>query len=171
MVYGGIDGTITSFAVVAGATGASLGSSIIIIVGLGTVIADGLSMAAASFFSKKSEKDLAEKNERENGEVYTSPGINKNPVITSLITFLSFIIIGTIPLLIYILSIFFNIDHLNLFLISAIGVAISLSIIGIIRGLITGKNLPRCLLETLFLGGLAASAAYYIGYFLQGLIQ
>ena len=41
IVYGGIDGCVTTFAVVAGAEGAGLSSSIVIILGFANLIADG----------------------------------------------------------------------------------------------------------------------------------
>ncbi|NJW54522.1 VIT1/CCC1 transporter family protein, partial [Salinimicrobium oceani] len=54
-VYGGIDGAITTFAVVAGAEGASLGISVVVILGLANLIADGFSMSVGNFFSTKAE--------------------------------------------------------------------------------------------------------------------
>lgn len=56
-VYGGIDGAITTFAVVAGATGAGLESSIVVILGFANLIADGFSMSVGNYFSSKAEKD------------------------------------------------------------------------------------------------------------------
>ena len=57
IVYGSIDGIVTTFAVVAGAAGASLSTDIILILGLANLLADGLSMSIGSYLSKKSEKD------------------------------------------------------------------------------------------------------------------
>uniref|UniRef100_UPI00257F30CC VIT1/CCC1 transporter family protein n=1 Tax=Salegentibacter sp. UBA1130 TaxID=1947451 RepID=UPI00257F30CC len=88
-VYGGIDGAITTFAVVAGAEGASLGISVVIILGLANLIADGFSMSVGNFFSTKAEKDnfdkhkkveyweienLREKEVQEIREIYTAKG-------------------------------------------------------------------------------------------------
>lgn len=56
-VYGGIDGTVTTFAVVAGVVGASLSSNIILILGLANLLADGLSMAAGNYSATKTEID------------------------------------------------------------------------------------------------------------------
>jgi VIT1/CCC1 family predicted Fe2+/Mn2+ transporter len=56
-VYGGIDGAITTFAVVSGVAGASLPASIILILGLANLGADGFSMAAGNFISTKAERD------------------------------------------------------------------------------------------------------------------
>jgi VIT1/CCC1 family predicted Fe2+/Mn2+ transporter len=56
-VYGGIDGCVTTFAVVAGAVGAGLDSSIIIILGFANLLADGFAMSVGAYLSSKSEKD------------------------------------------------------------------------------------------------------------------
>ncbi len=60
-VYGGIDGAITTFAVVAGAAGANLNMSIIIILGFANLIADGFSMSVGNYFSTKAEHDNYDK--------------------------------------------------------------------------------------------------------------
>jgi VIT1/CCC1 family predicted Fe2+/Mn2+ transporter len=57
MVYGGLDGIITTFAVVAGVTGASLSSGIVLILGFANLIADGLSMAIGDYLSTKAEAE------------------------------------------------------------------------------------------------------------------
>ena len=49
MVYGGIDGTITTFAVVSGVVGAELAAGIVVILGLANLFADGFSMAVSNF--------------------------------------------------------------------------------------------------------------------------
>ncbi|MEJ8803912.1 VIT1/CCC1 transporter family protein [Pontibacter sp. H249] len=60
-VYGGIDGAITTFAVVAGATGANLDIPVVIILGFANLIADGFSMSVGNFFSTKASLDNYEK--------------------------------------------------------------------------------------------------------------
>lgn len=57
VVYGSIDGIVTTFAVVAGAAGAELQINIILILGMANLFADGLSMSIGSYLSKKSERD------------------------------------------------------------------------------------------------------------------
>ena len=57
IVYGGIDGAVTTFAVVAGAVGAGMNSSVIIILGLANLLADGFAMSVGAFLSAKSEID------------------------------------------------------------------------------------------------------------------
>ena len=55
LIYGGIDGSVTTFAVVAGAAGAKFGTEIVIILGLANLLADGLSMSIGSYLSAKAE--------------------------------------------------------------------------------------------------------------------
>ena len=57
MIYGAIDGSITTFAIVAGVAGAGLSPFIIIALGMANVLADGFSMAAGNYSGTKSELD------------------------------------------------------------------------------------------------------------------
>ena len=54
-VYGSIDGTVTTFAVVAGVSGASLAASVVLILGIANVFADGFSMASSNYLSERSK--------------------------------------------------------------------------------------------------------------------
>ncbi len=56
-VYGGIDGAVTTFAVVAGTMGASLSARIVLILGAANLIADGFSMAASNYLGTRAESD------------------------------------------------------------------------------------------------------------------
>lgn len=56
IVYGGNDGIVTTFAVVAGTAGAELPHYIVIILGLANLFADGLSMATGAYLSEKSDQ-------------------------------------------------------------------------------------------------------------------
>jgi len=56
-VYGGIDGAVTTFAIVAGVVGAQLSAGIILILGLANLLADGFSMAASNYSGTKTEID------------------------------------------------------------------------------------------------------------------
>ena len=60
-IYGGIDGAVTTFAVVAGVVGAQLSTKIILIIGLANILADGFSMAAGNYLATKSEQDEIER--------------------------------------------------------------------------------------------------------------
>lgn len=73
-VYGAIDGTITTFAVVAGAAGAALSPGIVIILGFANLLADGFSMAAGNFLSERTQRDFVEKErKREEWEIKNVP--------------------------------------------------------------------------------------------------
>jgi len=56
-VLGGIDGAITTFAIVSGVAGAGLAHKVIIILGIANLIADGISMAASNYSGVKAEND------------------------------------------------------------------------------------------------------------------
>ncbi len=56
-VYGGIDGTVTTFAIVAGVIGAHLAPRIILILGGANLIADGFAMAASNYLATRSEHE------------------------------------------------------------------------------------------------------------------
>lgn len=56
-IFGGIDGTVTTFAIVAGVQGAGLPSGIVVALGLANVLADGFSMAAGNYAGTKAVAD------------------------------------------------------------------------------------------------------------------
>ena len=60
-VYGGIDGAVTTFAIVAGVVGADLSSGVALILGVANLVADGFSMAASNDSGTKAEHDDAER--------------------------------------------------------------------------------------------------------------
>ncbi|MBI2105283.1 VIT1/CCC1 transporter family protein [Candidatus Woesearchaeota archaeon] len=68
-VYGGLDGTITTFAVVAGVAGAALNPSVVLILGFANLIADGISMAVGDYLSSKAEREYG-RSERKKEEGY-----------------------------------------------------------------------------------------------------
>jgi vacuolar iron transporter family protein len=56
-VYGAIDGAVTTFAIVAGAAGASLGPGVVVVLGVANLVADGFSMAVSNYLGTKAEHD------------------------------------------------------------------------------------------------------------------
>ena len=58
-VYGAIDGSVTTFAIVAGVAGAGLSPFVIVALGLANVLADGFSMAAANYTGTRAEQENA----------------------------------------------------------------------------------------------------------------
>lgn len=63
-VYGGIDGSITTFAIVAGSLGAGLSSGYILIMGFANLLADGFSMSIGAYLASKTTKDNFEKHKK-----------------------------------------------------------------------------------------------------------
>ncbi len=215
-VYGGIDGSVTTFAVVAGATGASLPSSVVIILGFANLIADGFAMSVGSYLSTKSEKEnydkhkkieywevenIPDKERQEIREIYQAKGFegelleqvvdkitedkdrwvdvmmkeelnmileSKSPIAMAAVTFVSFVLVGFIPLLIYVID-YFGAIEANLFWISSLLTSLGFVGIGWLKSVVNHSHIGKSILETLFLGAIAAALAYYVGDVLEGL--
>lgn len=163
-VYGGMDGAVTTFAVVTGAAGASLDSRIILILGFANVLADGFSMAVGSFLSEKSDQDLS----MSKGD--SSKEDHESPLMASVATFISFVLVGFIPLSIYTIDYVFS---LNLSYALELSIALTLVAfagIGYLRGYITKISKLRAVSESLGLGLAAAIISYAVGYLLERII-
>lgn len=81
-IYGGLDGIITTFAVVAGVTGAALSPALILILGFANLIADGISMAVGDYLSTKAEREYYNsERKREEWEVKNYPQGEKQEMV------------------------------------------------------------------------------------------
>jgi VIT1/CCC1 family predicted Fe2+/Mn2+ transporter len=67
IIFGGLDGILTSFAIVAGCAGGKLPPSVVLILGFSNIFADALSMGVGEFLSSKAENEwiLSERNREE----------------------------------------------------------------------------------------------------------
>ncbi len=215
IVYGGNDGIVTTFAVVAGTAGADLPHSIVIILGLANLLADGTSMGTGAFLSIKSEMDQYERLRKEElqeiddhpameraeiqhyfeglgfqGESLTSAvetvTANKDiwadvmmhaehnltrdsasrPLLHGLMTFVSFVVFGAIPLLSY----FFDIERSDRFPVAIVSTAAALIALGLTRSTVTRERLFRGPLEVLSIGAIGAIVAYAIGVMLKNVV-
>lgn len=218
IVYGGIDGIITTFAVVAGFTGAiamdsamAIPTTVVLLFGLANLFADGFSMGVSDFLSSRAEKKLFEKDHaKESYEIRTNeqyeydesidilmshgfgkddarqladiykknpkfwadfmmryeleqPCPDEKPSRGAIITFVSFITFGLIPLLPYI----FGANGFNQFVIACFAGAAALAILGFFRARITQEKAYISVLEIVGLGSVAGGIAYFVGTLFQ----
>ena len=78
IIYGGNDGIVTTFAVVAGTVGADLPHGVIIILGIANLLADGISMGTGAYLSLKSQRDqYARLRKEEEDEIRDDPAMEK----------------------------------------------------------------------------------------------
>ena len=166
-IYGGIDGAVTTFAVVTGAIGASLSASIILILGLANLVADGFSMAISNYLSTKSLTDL----HRHRTDYQLIRRENLHPLKTALATFVSFAVIGSIPLISFVAAAFSPFLVPYQFTLSFILTGIALLFVGAVKGTIIKKHPFQSSLETLIIGGIAALLAYVVGAVVKVLVS
>ena len=213
-VYGGIDGAVTTFAVVAGGFGADLNTGVIIILGFANLLADGFSMSVGAYLSAKSDKENYKKHEsieywevenlpdaerKEIKAIYKAKGFEgdllekvvdqitankdlwvaemmkdelnlmeetKSPFKIGAATFGSFLLVGFIPLLVYLWT-FFNPSDINIFAWTSILTGLAFVVIGALKSIVNQTSVIKSIAETVGLGLLAAIVAYYVGDILE----
>ena len=151
MVYGAIDGIVTTFAVVAGVAGGALSTPVVLVVGTANLLADGLSMGVGNYLSIRShESARAQQN---------LPEEEASPLRHGLATFGAFVVAGAVPLLPYALGAPADLR----FLWSGGLTLLALFAVGALRSAVTVQRWPIAGLEMLALGALVAAAAYASG--------
>ena len=74
-VLGGIDGGVTTFAIVAGAAGGGFSATVMVVLGVANLLADGFSMAVSNYQSVRSQRELiAEARRMERAHISAIPG-------------------------------------------------------------------------------------------------
>jgi vacuolar iron transporter family protein len=157
VIFAADDGLVTTFAVVAGSTGASLHPSVPIILGLANILADGFSLGTGIYLGIKSELEMDSKDK-------ALIRIEGSPFLHGLVTFFSFAFFGFFPLLPFLL----NLPHK--FLISGIVVALLLFVVGLLKTIFTKKNSIKSAFEMLLIGGFSAFMAYMVGFLVDRFI-
>lgn len=151
LVYGGIDGVITTFAVVAGVRGGEFAAGVAIVIGVANLFADGLSMAVGNFLSIRSNEGarraagLAEE--------------ESEPARHAVATFAAFVAAGTVPLLPFLI----RLNDRQRFLASIVLTLATLFAAGLMRAYVTGESRRASIAEMLGLGAIVAAVAYYVG--------
>jgi vacuolar iron transporter family protein len=216
-VYGGIDGAVTTFAVVAGAVGANLEPAIIIILGFANLFADGFSMSVGAYLSAKTDRDnyrkhrkieyweidhLPEVERQEVEDIYRAKGFEgellqqvvdvivsdkdrwvdemmknelelipdtKSPFKIGLATLVSFIMVGFIPLIVYVYDFFWEVNFDRFFWTGTL-TGMAFLLIGWLKSFVNQTNVLKSIFETLALGLIAATVAYFVGDLLEKFI-
>jgi VIT1/CCC1 family predicted Fe2+/Mn2+ transporter len=145
-VYGANDGIITTFAVVSGVVGASLAESVVVILGLANLVADGLSMGASNYLARRSTTE---------DELITRRDAGRHGVATMG----GFVAAGVLPLGAYLLPLS---DGIRFPAAVAIAAA-ALFGVGAARTLVTRRGLLRSGGEMLAVGSVAGAVAYLVG--------
>lgn len=215
-IYGAIDGAVTTFAIVAGAAGANLGDSVVVIMGLANLFADGFSMAVSNYLGIVAERDerklarlteerhIQEVPEGERDEIrqiYRSKGFEgddlervvsvitadekrwvdtmmseelgygldlESPPKAALATFAAFVLVGSLPLIPFLLNLISDGFVQHPFLISGLLTGLGFFGVGTAKAGVVSQAWWKGGLQTLALGGSAAGVAYLIGTALQG---
>lgn len=166
-VYGGMDGAVTTFAVVTGAAGANLGVRVILILGFANVLADGFSMAVGSYLSEKSEQDLS----IHKGE--STQDDHESPLGNAVATFVAFLLVGFIPLAVYTIDFAFDlgISTGDLLKYSIFLTLTAFALIGLLRAKVTKISKSKAIVESLGLGLAAAVISYVAGNVLETIVK
>ena len=148
-MYGGSDGTVTTFAVMAGAVGAGIDSRVVIILGLANLFSDGFSMASADYLSEDSY-------DKEN---------KKQALRDAYATFFSFVTIGFIPI---IPLLFIKTSHV--FLLSSIFTLTTFVLIGYFRAKILKRDPLRLATQSVAIGTICACISFFVGTYISKLV-
>ncbi len=157
LVYGANDGIITTFAVVAGVTGAALPVRTILILGIANLLADGFSMGASNFLSIRSGEDARAAVGLDREEPYA--------VRHGMATFCAFLVAGSVPLVAYL----YPGDAAGRFPVATALTMMTLFAVGSLRTLVTRRGWLRSGMEMFAVGAAAALVAYGAGGFIAGL--
>ena len=218
IVFGGLDGVITTFSIVAAVAGAQLPIKTALLMGFSNLIADGISMGLGDFLSSKAEIDYQlgeskrEKWEFENSrEVeileqekffvekgmskedatsvtstlskypdifhdihlpcelgFSAPDANESPAMDGVVTFVSFIVFGSVPMWSYVITYYSGYrESSGVFGVACAFTALTMFLLGVTQAVITKQpRLVTGLLMT-FNGSLAAASAYLVGWGLE----
>lgn len=146
-IYGGMDGIITTVAIIGGVIGANISTKYALILGLANLLADGFSMGISRYNS-----------------LIDIEKANVSPFLSAIATFVSFVLIGSIP---FIPFLFINIhyeDTLKLWL--ALSSIFAFLLIGIVKGYYT-NNMIKTIFEVLVIGSIGVYISYSVSRYVR----
>jgi VIT1/CCC1 family predicted Fe2+/Mn2+ transporter len=149
-IYGGMDGIITTVAIIGGTMGANIPSKYTFILGISNIIADGFSMGISRYNS------LTNVAKQANAHV--------SPLLSGIYTFLFFVLLGAIPLLPF--MIFNNLTEKSLEQMLMIFGLVAFIIVGTIKGIYTNRIIYS-LFEVTLIGSFGAFISFYIAKHLK----
>jgi VIT1/CCC1 family predicted Fe2+/Mn2+ transporter len=157
LIFGANDGIVTTFAVVAGATGAGLPTKIVIIMGVASLLADGFAVGVGNYLGSLSEEEVAEESGKRSRRTTLAPAI---------LSFISFVLAGSLPLMPFLFG------GAGGFISAVITTGIALFVVGAFLGhLVLRRHWLVLGFQMLFLGGTAAFIAYGIGHLVEQLLS
>ena len=151
LVYGSIDGVITTFAVVAGVQGGGLSPGVAVIIGCANLAADGLSMAVGNFLSIRANEGAR--------AAAGLPEEESEPARHAVATFSAFGAAGALPLLPFLVPLSAGAR----FAAAGVLTLAALFSAGLLRAVVTGERWQRSVVEMTGLGAIVAIVAYGIG--------
>lgn len=157
-VYGGSDGAVSYFTLMAGAYGAGLPIEMLIAIGVSNVVADAFSMATADYLAEDSRKGISFREEE----------------VSALITFVAFVIIGCFPLIPSLIA-YYTLPAgstlpFSMFLLSTALTIVGFSYIGYLKGRILRRNLSKTILQSIVICSISAGVAYWLGEVVASLV-
>ena len=105
LMFGGIDGIITIFNIMSGIEGSRLNYKYIFIIGAAALFSDAISMGTGEYLSVKAENELKNKEKQAKAEAGAEAGAEAepSPEKKGIVMFISFVLFGMIPLVLYFL--------------------------------------------------------------------
>jgi VIT1/CCC1 family predicted Fe2+/Mn2+ transporter len=217
-IYGAVDGTVTTFAVVAGVVGAQLPAGIVIVLGVANLLGDGFSMAVSNYLGTRAEEQRRERLRRSEGrqidqypegereeirQIFAAKGLEgaeletvvasitadrerwigtmleeefglsreqPDAIRAAVSTFVAFIVAGTVPLLVYVWQVAVppSAELPAPFLLACLLTGVTFLAVGVLKARVVEGSWVRGGLETLLVGGAAATIAFIAGVLLRG---
>lgn len=146
-IYGGMDGVITTVAIIAGTIGAQIPSKYALVLGLSNILADGFSMGISRY---NSLVDIVKS--AANSELSRT-----SPILSGFATFFFFVLLGLVPLLPFLFDI--SMERVVEYLMMSSLMAFL--IIGVVKGIHT-KRFMKSILEVVVIGSLGAGISFYV---------